>query len=112
MFVVDTSQKTFTEVPPHALLTVHAEHSWFAHALPEHRQIDWMCETFGDPNAIAIDVGAHIGTWTVSLAKAFGSVLAFEPNPLNYLNLCANLALRRALNVDHVKHCLSDETKT
>ena len=32
-----------------------------------------------DQRRVALDVGAHIGTWTVNLAKMFDLVVAFEP---------------------------------
>lgn len=38
----------------------------------------------------AIDGGAHIGTWTVALAKMFQSVYAFEPALDTYMCLVAN----------------------
>jgi FkbM family methyltransferase len=38
----------------------------------------------------AIDIGAHIGTWTRQLAGQFARVLAFEPDPLNFKYLMLN----------------------
>ncbi len=40
----------------------------------------------------AIDVGAHVGLWTLQLAKAFARVEAFEPVQSHYYCLTANLA--------------------
>ena len=54
------------------------------------------------PGDTVIDVGAHIGTLTVPLAKAVGPtghVLAVEPQIPLYQLLCANLALNGLLNV-------------
>lgn len=31
----------------------------------------------------AIDIGAHVGTWSIPLAEKFKTVYAFEPEPLN-----------------------------
>lgn len=45
----------------------------------------------------AIDIGAHIGTWTRELAPRFGSVAAIEPDPRNFSALCENM--RGAPNV-------------
>lgn len=36
-----------------------------------------LCRT----RRMAIDVGAHVGLWSIPLSKAFGSVMAFEPHP-------------------------------
>ncbi len=49
-----------------------------------------------------VEVGANIGAHTVSLAKAVGPsgrVHAFEPQPIAFQNLCANLALNNLTNV-------------
>lgn len=38
-----------------------------------------------DPkNSLAIDVGAHVGTWTYRMAQDFAEVIAFEPCPDHY----------------------------
>jgi FkbM family methyltransferase len=41
--------------------------------------------------SIAVDGGAHVGSWTLAMAKRFGRVLAFEPAPDTALCLKANL---------------------
>ena len=50
-----------------------------------------------------IEVGANIGCHTISLAKALAlekrQVVAFEPQPFIFQNLCANLALNGLTNV-------------
>lgn len=54
------------------------------------------------PDGLAIDVGANIGSHAIPMAKAMrtGRVLAFEPNPLVFPRLIANLALNPDCNVD------------
>lgn len=54
------------------------------------------------PGDTVIEVGANIGAHTVPLAKlvgAYGHVHAFEPQPIIFQNLCANVALNSLLNV-------------
>ena len=49
-----------------------------------------------------IEVGANIGAQTVPLAKQVGptgSIYAFEPQPVIFQNLCANISLNSLLNV-------------
>ena len=41
---------------------------------------------------IAIDVGAHVGFWTLDMAARFDMVLAFEPSPDTYECLVKNMA--------------------
>lgn len=45
-----------------------------------------------DDYRVAIDGGAHVGTWSALMAVHFGRVIAFEPNPPTYETLKANLA--------------------
>lgn len=40
---------------------------------------------------LALDIGAHIGTWTIPLAGQFRYVVALEPQPENYACLLDNL---------------------
>lgn len=39
---------------------------------------------------VAIDGGAHVGTWSALMAVHFGKVIAFEPNPPTHELLVAN----------------------
>lgn len=41
---------------------------------------------------VAIDVGAHVGFWTVDMCDKFDQVIAFEPHPETYECLCLNTA--------------------
>lgn len=54
------------------------------------------------PGQVAVDVGAHIGSHTVALARMVGlagSVIAIEPQRILFQMLCANTALNRLPNV-------------
>lgn len=55
--------------------------------LPEIRKAVSLCRS---TCGTAVDVGAHIGIWSVELAKHFSRVQAFEPVEENYLCLCDN----------------------
>lgn len=58
---------------------------------------------YARPGSIAIDVGAHIGTHTITMSRAVGlkgTVLAFEPNQRLFRELVMNVAiLNHAKNV-------------
>lgn len=57
------------------------------------------------PGSVVIEAGANMGAITVPLAKKVGSgglVYAFEPQPLIFQQLCANLALNDLVNVSAV----------
>lgn len=57
--------------------------------------------------ALAVDVGANIGTWSVSLSQMFDEVLAFEPDERNYSQIPAidNLRIVRAAVSDITGEC-------
>ena len=55
----------------------------------------WMLayiKQYSNPDGIAIDIGAHIGIHTISMAPYFKQVIAFEPNPTTYRMLQKNTA--------------------
>jgi FkbM family methyltransferase len=61
------------------------------------------------PGTIAIDIGAHVGTHTVTLSKAVGAkgrVFAFEPNRKIYRELCMNMALNDCYNVTAIRSAI------
>lgn len=54
------------------------------------------------PGDIALDIGANIGALTLPMARAVGAagrIVAFEPQPVLFQTLCANVALNGLLNV-------------
>ena len=62
---------------------------------------------------IAIDAGAYVGHMTVFLAKIVGpegSVIAFEPDPINYERLIKNINLNKLNNVIPINSALWDKT--
>jgi len=59
---------------------------------------------------VILDVGANIGNHTCFFARYFRQVIAFEPNPVAYRLLQANLELNRLRNVILRKVGLSDQT--
>lgn len=63
------------------------------------------------PGAV-LEIGANIGTHTVPMAKLLASqnrsLIAFEPQPVIFQNLCANLALNALANVTAWPNACSD----
>jgi FkbM family methyltransferase len=61
------------------------------------------------PGTVAVDVGANIGVFTTSLAKALegtGTVMAFEPIPDNVTRLRRNVSLNGLGNVKVYSHAV------
>jgi FkbM family methyltransferase len=55
----------------------------------------------------AVDGGAYVGTWSLHLKRSFDRVIAFEPNPTNYVCLQRNVC---HLGVDTTCVALRDVT--
>ena len=64
----------------------------------ERGYIDWAVENFVSGDKNVIDIGAHIGWYTVELAKKANHVFSFECSPKSFNYLCANIALN---NLDY-----------
>lgn len=95
---------------------VQARHGWFL-ASPhdvyvgravltygEYGEIEWkLLDAMMRPGKDAIEVGANIGTHTVSMARKLAGMgrrlLAVEPQPVVFQTMCANLALNALFNV-------------
>jgi FkbM family methyltransferase len=50
-------------------------------------------------DSIVVDVGAHIGSFSILVARSVHKVLAFEPEPSNYRMLKKNMELNRLENM-------------
>lgn len=59
----------------------------------EKGYIDWVLENYIKPDKNVLDIGAHIGWYTVNLAKKANHVYSFECSPKTFNYLCANIAL-------------------
>jgi FkbM family methyltransferase len=99
------SPPSLTYILPQNNLAYYAENGLF-----EKELIDW-CKQFGDPEKVFLDIGAHTGTYSISLAKYFKNVHAFEPQKMTYYALCGSIALSRLRNVDCHNFGLGDESQ-
>jgi len=59
-----------------------------------------------------IDIGAHVGTWTINLAKYYDRVISFEPDPRAHSVLKKNLELNNITNVEIVPKAVSNKSGT
>ena len=68
---------------------------------------------FFRPGFVAFDVGANVGSHTLTMsdrAGKDGKVFAFEPNPKAYQRLLENIALNKLENIETLSCALSDTT--
>jgi FkbM family methyltransferase len=78
---------------PRNLISYYCERGLFEAGL-----IEW-CKQFCSPDKIMLDIGAHTGTYALSLASKSKHVYAFEPQKMTYYALCGGVALSNLKNV-------------
>jgi len=84
---------------------------YFNTGLYERGYISWACENYVREGKDVIDIGAHIGMYTVAMGKIAKRVHSFECNPKSYNYLCANILLRDlSYKVTTYNTALSNET--
>lgn len=69
---------------------------------PWEKTIQLLIAKYIKPGTVALDIGSHIGTHTVTMSQCVGdsgTVFAFEPNKIIYRELCYNLAINNCKNV-------------
>ena len=84
---------------PAAILGYRAEE--VSHIVPgryERDLVDWARE-LAPKSTQFVDCGAHMGSWSIVLARHFHEVHAFEPQRLLFQQLCGNAALNGLDNV-------------
>lgn len=64
----------------------------------ENHLIDWAKQLCSS-DKIFLDIGAHTGTYTISLANKCKQVYSFEPQQMTYYALCGSVALSNLNNV-------------
>ena len=70
--------------------------------LPSYEPVDWVSP---QPGHVFIDIGAHVGWYTLRAARAVGPtgfVIALEPDPVNRHQLEKNLSLNQVRNCEVV----------
>lgn len=68
------------------------------HGIFERPLIQW-CKSIVSMDKDFVDIGAHVGTYALSLAPYCRKVFAFEPQRMTYYALCGGIALNRLTNV-------------
>jgi len=69
-----------------------------SHGLFESNLIEWS-KQFCSKDKVFLDIGAHSGTYTISLSEYCKEVYCFEPQKMTYYSLCGGIALSGKENV-------------
>ena len=64
------------------------------------------------PNDTVLEIGAHIGTFTILASKKAKKVYSFEPYPENFNLLKENLALNKITNVAPIRKAITEKNGT
>jgi FkbM family methyltransferase len=73
-------------------------HYYSNNGLSEKSLIE-MVKEFCFPDKNILDIGAHTGTYSISLAHYSKHVYAFEPQKMTYYSLCGGVALSAIKNI-------------
>ena len=93
---------------PLTYLMPAVNHAYYAdRGLFENSLIEW-CKQFCKKDAIFLDIGAHTGSYAITLAPYAKTVYAFEPQRLTYYALCGGVALSGAKNIECLKYGLGN----
>lgn len=71
----------------------------------------WLLKRLIKPGMVVVDIGAHIGYFTLLAARLVGSggrVFALEPDPRNYVLLTQNISRNGGINVTPVPKAVSN----
>lgn len=86
-------------------------HVYYAqNGLFESFLIDW-CKQYCNKDSIFLDIGAHTGSYAISLARYAKEVYAFEPQKMTYYALCGGVALSGIKNIDCCNYGLGNESQ-
>ena len=80
--------------------------------MPWEQYIDEYIEEYGKPNSVMIDIGAHIGTHTLTMSRVAGNggrVFSFEPQKKICRELHMNLTLNKCENVIPINCALGNQ---
>jgi FkbM family methyltransferase len=72
---------------------------YLQHGLFEAPLIEWS-KQFCRPDSLFLDIGAHTGSYAITMAPLCKKVVAFEPQRMTYYALCGGVALSGATNVE------------
>jgi FkbM family methyltransferase len=64
----------------------------------EKNLIEW-CKQFCKRDQNILDIGAHSGTYSISLAEYCNKVYSFEPQQMTFYSLCGSVALSNIKNI-------------
>jgi len=105
--ITDTSSNQFGIISSSRIyiLPLAMKHYYEHKGLFEADLIEW-CKEFCNSDKIFLDIGAHTGTYSISLSPYVKSVYSFEPQKMTYYALCGSVALSNVNNIECIRCAL------
>ena len=101
VITIDNDNKTYNlYILPYNNLEYYKSNGLFEKGL-----IEWS-KQFCSSDKNMLDIGAHTGTYAISLANLCNKVYAFEPQQMTYYALCGSVALSNIQNINCLKYGL------
>jgi FkbM family methyltransferase len=91
--IVHLNETRLCYILPQNIMTYYCDRGLF-----EAQLIEW-CKQFCSQEKTFLDIGAHTGTYTLSLSGLCKQVFSFEPQQMTYYALCGSIALSNLTNV-------------
>ena len=84
---------------------------WFYESgMAERNLINWVNDAFIRPDGVFLDIGAHVGTYSMVCGKKAKHTYSFECSPRTFCYLAANIALHGLeYNVTPISSALGDK---
>jgi FkbM family methyltransferase len=102
----------FTDKHSHLKFYIKSDIAMYDHfaknGINEYSLIKWS-EQFIDKNSTFVDIGAHIGTYSMILSKSCKQVISFEPQKITYQCLVAGIAENNIFNIKTYNCALGDK---
>ena len=100
----NTNNQIFFVNKPMVYLMPSVNHTYYAErGLFENNLIE-LCKQFCKPDSLFLDIGAHTGSYAISLASHAERVIAFEPQKMTFYALCGGVAISAATNIECMKN--------
>jgi len=96
-----TNKKVY--ILPKNNITYYIDHGLFEKSL-----IEW-CKQLCVKDKNFLDIGAHSGTYSISLSDHCKTVYAFEPQKMTFYSLCGSVALSNIKNIECINIGLGSE---
>jgi FkbM family methyltransferase len=91
--IIDLNNNRLAFFLPKNIISYYCENGIF-----ESELIDWS-KQFCSKEKIFLDIGAHTGTYSLSLSQECKEVYSFEPQKMTYYALCGSVAMSNLQNI-------------